>query len=70
MSEKSLDDVLNNFEMTTKEASGDKKPITFWIPENYKIKYDDIQKKSNSTFGKKIRELVLIAIDKTSEKTS
>lgn len=67
---KSLDEVLGDFEQTEEETWGPRKPITIWIPESYKIKYDKIQDKSSRRFCKKLRELVLIAIDKTDLKAS
>lgn len=61
-------EVLNNFTTNGKDVKHSFKPITLWLPEDYKIRYDDLQKKSSRRFCKKLRELVLIAIDKTDSK--
>jgi len=69
MNTKSLDDVLNEFGSES-EKSSDKKnsPLTLWVPESYKIRYDKLQKTSRRGFCRKLRELILIAIEKTDSK--
>lgn len=64
----SLDEILASFKPDSSPDS--KTPIesrcalTVWIPAEYKGAYDDLQKKSSRRFSKKIRELILAAIDK------
>lgn len=62
---KSLDDVLDDFNPSEHENTCNYKPITLWLPENYKLRYDQLQQKSSRRFCKKLREIILIAIDKT-----
>jgi hypothetical protein len=62
---------MENFSINANETQAENlKPITLWIPENYKLKYDELQQKSNRRFCKKLRELMLAAIDKTESKAS
>lgn len=67
---KSLDDVLGDFTIPEKQAACALKPITVWVPENKKVLYDELQQKSSRQFGKKVRELIIMAIDKTDKKAS
>lgn len=39
-------------------------PITFWIPVEYKIKYDLLQAKSGKKFGKVCKEILKKTIDR------
>lgn len=48
--------------------SVDKKPITQWLPVDYKEKYDQLQSKTKSRFGKEIQKMIMKAIDITAEK--
>jgi len=42
----------------------DKKAITFWIPEDYKRKYEQIQDRSKKKLGKNLAKLIIMIIDK------
>lgn len=39
-------------------------PITLWIPEEYKAKYDFLQDKTKRRFGKFLKEVLIKSIDK------
>lgn len=66
-----VDSIFLNFnpnELSTEAV--DKKPITQWLPVEYKQKYDELQSKTKSRFGKKIQEMIMKAIDLVDEKAS
>ncbi len=65
---KSLDDILGDFDNIKTEKCGERRPITVWVSEETKAQYDQIQVDSSKQFSKKIRELVIMAINKTSQK--
>lgn len=69
LDDESLDAVLKNFKYDNKENEKGYKAITVWVPEEYKIKYGEIQRKSSRTFCKTLRDLILISIDKTISKS-
>lgn len=62
-----MDDVLGDFSATELKKT-DAVPITIWLPKEYKIRYDKLQQKSSRRFCKKLRELFMMAIDKTEAK--
>lgn len=69
MAERSLDDVLGDFDPKEKNENGRLgRSITIWLPEGYKEKYDQIQAKHSRKFAAKLRELIIIAIEKTASK--
>lgn len=70
MEEKSLDGVFMEFNSLELETPSPQKAVTIWLPEEYKIKYDQIQKNSGRKFCKKVREMFMLAIDKTIEKSA
>lgn len=43
------------------------KPLTIWVPNDYKEKYGDLQKKSGRKFSKHLQAVVKLAIDKVSK---
>lgn len=67
----SIDDIFHEFELEfDKDESAEKhKPVSFWIPEKSKAKYDKIQEKSRQKFGKKIRDVVVALIDRIDVET-
>jgi hypothetical protein len=67
---KSLDDVLNDFSVEPTQPAGDYTTITLWVHKDYKARYDELQKKTSRRFCKKLRELIMIAIDTTQAKAS
>lgn len=44
------------------------RPVTIWMPKEVKIKFDNLQKKSNRRFGKKAREVLIALIDLAEER--
>lgn len=63
----SLDEIMNSFEPTEPSRRHDpkeKRPITIWLPGEYYKAYGGLQAMSRSRFSKKIRELIMAAIDK------
>ncbi len=66
MRHKSLDSIIQDFDPSHSESGNkvkDGSPVTIWLPNEYKEAYDRIQKTSGRGFSKKLRELVLSAID-------
>lgn len=73
MSDKSLDEALNELSLidqSNKPTGSDREPITIWVTKECKNKYDITQNLTSKKFGKKLREIVMIAIDKTAAKIS
>jgi hypothetical protein len=67
MREKSLDAIIENFELSKTENQTNARggTVTIWLPADYKAKYEHLQKVSHKRFLKKLRELVQAAIDRT-----
>lgn len=67
MDDKSLDDIMLSFDPGEEESNFHEshKPLTVWVPNDQKMKYSRIQKKSRNKFSKKLRELIIRAIEKT-----
>lgn len=67
MKDLSLDSIIEDFnvppmqDLTPREES---RCITLWVPSHLKEKYDEIQKRSGRTFGKRLRQLCVTAIEK------
>lgn len=40
-----------------------RKPITSWLPEEYKEKFDNLQKETKYKFGKDLQAMIMRAID-------
>lgn len=72
MDDVSLDAIISDFTPTMDRVTADKAKttITLWVTEEYKTKYDFLQQKSGRQFCKKLRELMLAAIDKAAVKVS
>lgn len=43
------------------------KALTIWILEEYKTKFEELQDRTDKKFGKKLKELIYLAIDKAIE---
>jgi hypothetical protein len=71
MDMKSLDDVLVNFDPGKQEATFHErnKPLTVWVPNETKEMYDTIQNNSGFEFSKRLREIIILAIEKTASRT-
>ena len=63
--EKSIDELLNDFN-PIQDTSGPvgRTPITFWLPKEYKEKYEFLQERSRRGFSKKLQEVLKRSIDK------
>lgn len=71
MNNVSLDKLIADFDPTLKTNGSKIKeggPVTIWLPAEYKAKYDRLQERSNRRFCKKVRELIVAAIDVTEPK--
>lgn len=64
-----LDSIFADFEadISEKPQSTQRQSITIWIPEEYKAKYELLQGKTRQRFGKKLKEVVKMSIDKIYE---
>lgn len=40
-----------------------KLPVTFWLPDDYKLKFGLIQNQSKNEFGKHIQKMIMSLID-------
>lgn len=69
MDNASLDDVFSDLNLDS-DAAALNKSITLWVPEEYKAKYDKLQKLSSREFNKRLRTLILKAIDQNIQKAS
>lgn len=58
----SLDQLLADFALHHC-ARDPGRPVTVWLPSEYKTRYARLQKASGRQFGKKVRELILAAIE-------
>jgi hypothetical protein len=70
---KSLDQIMQGFDADETESVSSLKsgrPITIWLPAEYKAAYEQIQSRSGRRFTKKLRELIQAAIDVTQERAS
>lgn len=66
MTSKSLDQIIQNFDPTQSGSTSELKDggaVTIWLPPEYKIAYDNLQRQSNRRFCKKAREILMAAID-------
>lgn len=72
MSDRSLDSILDNLETVTEKKSPIKEggPVTIWLPREYKARYDLIQRETGRKFGKTLREMIQVAIDRTEPRVS
>jgi hypothetical protein len=65
----SLDNILDDFDPNSDDCdirSG--KPVSFWLPIQYKTAYAELQRKSGRRFSGRIRKLIMAAIDRTMAK--
>jgi hypothetical protein len=63
---KTVKKIVDEFDFSKMRADprGEVEPITFWVPCEYKAKYDLLQAKSGRKFGKLLKEVVKSSIDK------
>lgn len=66
---KSIEELISTFDKKSLEppVQETRHPITFWITETYKKKYDIIQTKSRRRLGKLLTEIITQSIDKISK---
>lgn len=65
---KSLDEILGEFHAPTdlnKHSLKGGKPMTIWLPAEYKDRYAKLQYATEGRFCKKLRELIKAAIEMT-----
>jgi hypothetical protein len=63
-----VDSLLENIDSLFSEKHGtiELLPITFWLPVDYKEKYDAIQGSTKRKFGKVLKQVLMKSIDKVS----
>lgn len=62
--DKSLDQIFEEFDAeTTLPQSGERKPITIWVPTEYKNTYDEIQAKTQHKLSKVLKKVVMKSIE-------
>lgn len=64
--EQSIEEIFGDLDLSEyhDETRIEGKGVTFWLPMDYKIKYDMIQKCSKRKFSKKIKEIIMRSIDR------
>ena len=71
--DKTISELLGDFSATPakdKQSLKGRGPVTIWLPPDAKERYDRLQMKSGKTFSKKVRELLLVMIEKAEVKTA
>lgn len=66
MKKDSIDTIVENFdfaEFTNEHSTGRGGPITVWLPNEHKAKYDELQTSSGRKFGKLLKEVLKRTID-------
>jgi hypothetical protein len=63
---KSIEELISTFDKKSLEPTiqETRHPVTFWISESYKKKYDMIQIKSRRRLGKLLTEIITQSIDR------
>ena len=63
---KSIEELISTFDKKSLEppVPETRHPVTFWISESYKKKYDMIQVKSRRRLGKLLTEIITQSIDR------
>lgn len=71
MQEKSLDAVMDDFQPRSKSNYQRlTRVISIPVPEEYKLKYETIQSRCAQQFIDKLREMIMLAIDRAETKTA
>lgn len=73
MRETSLDAIMESFDPTENDAPLRVKSggcVSIWLPDPYKAQWDKLQSKTDRRFGKKVRELLVAAIEKAESQAS
>ena len=50
------------------EPAAESEPLTIVVQSTYKLKFDELQDRTGKKFGKKLKELIYLAIDRALEK--
>lgn len=70
---KSLDQILSDFNPTKQIRRPSLKegaPVSVWLPQEYKTRYDRLQALSGRQFSEKLRQLMIAAIETAETKTT
>lgn len=71
---KSLDAILDDFDPNVNHppltAAGGSAMVAIWLPKEYKATYDRLQQATSRRFSRKLRELIMAAIDATNSRAS
>lgn len=67
---KTIDSIIDDFKIDERDAKGPEKtePVTFWLPVEYKRRYDRLQELSKQKFGKVLKEVIKHSIDRVEQK--
>lgn len=61
----SIEEILGNFNPEDHKCSReDCRPLSIWVPAEYKKKYDELQESSGRSFGKLLKQVIMKSIDK------
>lgn len=63
----SIDELIENFdfeEIESKDGSKQGGMVGTWLPDSYKTRYDELQTKTQKSFGKLVKKIIMHAIDK------
>jgi len=65
--DKSIDDLLEDpsFLNAEKTAKVEYTTVTFWVPVDIKMKYQELQKSSERQFAKALKQIICKAINKS-----
>ena len=66
MKKDSIDMIVENFDVSqfvVEHGTGRGGPITVWLPNEHKAKYDELQSTSGRKFGKLLKEVLKRTID-------
>lgn len=66
MDARSLDGIIDRFfgDEASEVASPKKKPATFWLPNEYKEAYDQLQEAHDRKFSQVVCQVIMAAIDR------
>lgn len=71
MKTNSIEKIISEFDPTdTKPELHGGHPITVCLPAGYQEKYKNLQRVSGRKFARKVREVIMVAIDLAAEKVS
>lgn len=61
-----IDSLVAAFDLSQMPGDGPEElsPVTFWLPVEYKAKYDLLQERSKRRFGKVLKEIIKRSMDR------